>query len=37
MPISNTKLMCNVIFTQFSITKTNRLSISLSEVYKIYG
>ena len=37
MPISNTKLMCNVMFTQFSITKTSYLSINLSEVLKIYG
>lgn len=36
MPISNTKLMCNVIFTQFSITKMNILSINLSEVLN-YG
>lgn len=35
--ISNTKYMCNLNIIQFSITKTNILSISLSEVYEIYG
>ena len=36
IPISNTKLMCNVVFTRFSITKTNNLSINLNEVRKLW-
>lgn len=36
MSISNTKLMCNLIFTRFSITKTSYLSINLSEVRELW-
>ncbi len=37
MLISNTKYVCNLNIIRFSITKTSDLSISLNEVYKIYG